>query len=643
MRKHTISIRDRRATVDDRLLVSGTWRADCVALDLDAEWEGMDVSVAFEGAGYRIEPPAEPDGTYVVPWECVSDTGGVTVSVRGTDGRQTLAHVVMDRPLVTEPGGVHVEPGATDPTVTEYQRAYRGAVEATGRADEAARGADASRDRADAAEVARAGAEADRVAAELQRAGGEAARAGAEDARESAEQGRVNAEKARAESEESRVSAEADRESVETERVTAEAERGRAEDGRKAKEAERASAEAERKSTEDARKGAETARAKAEQARAEAEAARVSAEAARENRLENAVGESRRKYITEVGITTLEPGQRAAASIEQKQSNAKLNLSIPKGAKGDKGEKGVDGVRPLSGMGVVVDDAGHCDIDVKACMEQSAKCGGVPIIATLAGGWTGSAVAIENPFGVTILQFGVERRLTGKEPEGNTPICSFATSYRPNKAHDVFIGSHQATIGSPAIVAHWATDGTVTVKYYAWSGMTGRLAYTVGSLAGIIIPCCGGGCPMINLWQSPSKVPEPYAVAQDGSISVDTSSSDKDYSWWPCDLRLPIGNTWLERGKTYRLTLFGDWPQSQCYVRCCGADGGELLTSHAGASLTVPQETAEVSFCVHIGADSVPRKATARPMLTESDGTPDAYLPYYYPDLTAVPVAIPEL
>lgn len=486
MRKHTISIRDRRATVDDRLLVSGTWRADCVALDLDAEWEGMDVSVAFEGAGYRIEPPAEPDGTYVVPWECVSGAGGVTVSVRGTDGRQTLAHVVMDRPLVTEPGGVHGEPGATDPTLTEYQRAYRGAVEATGRADEAARGADASRDRADAAEVARAGAEADRVAAELQRAGGEAARAGAEDARESAERGRASAEQGRAESEESRASAETDRESVETERVTAEAERGRAEDGRKAKEAERASAEAERKSTEDARKGAETARAKAEQARAEAEAARVSAEAARENRLENAVGESRRKYITEVGITTLDPNQAAAASIEQKRSNAKLNLSIPKGAKGD---KGVDGVRPLSGMGVVVDDAGHCDIDAPGFFDNCKIWG--TVTGTVEGG-TGAAQALILPYGLLITE--AHAAIADTVEGGERTLFTFLTPFEPCVETSVRTSCFTDSRGvCYETAAHFAKGGTVRLGIKVKKTGSVDIRLPQGSLCGFFIPYLGGG------------------------------------------------------------------------------------------------------------------------------------------------------
>lgn len=48
MRAHTLKVRGRRASIDDRTLVQGTVGEDVLALDLDEEWDGLVVTVAFK-------------------------------------------------------------------------------------------------------------------------------------------------------------------------------------------------------------------------------------------------------------------------------------------------------------------------------------------------------------------------------------------------------------------------------------------------------------------------------------------------------------------------------------------------------------------------------------------------------------------
>ena len=455
MKKHTIRIRDRRATVDDRLLVPGTWRADCVALDLDREWDGTDVTVTVTGSGVSVSPVRESDGSYTIPWECTAKPGAVRVAVEGSRDGAKLLHAVMERPMVCVQGADEQGQGPSDPTPTELQQL---------------------------------------------------------------------------------------------------------------------------------------------------------------------VDEARAGMIKSAEVSALAPEQQPTAQVVADGERSKLVLGIPRGPRGEPGKT----------------------YDLAHALEQT------PYKGLLSGegvnGFTGVAQAVELPYGLLINRVKMSRYFTGSEPEGRYGVCRFSTSLRP-KARTIIPLGYVLSVQGKVFATHavWETDGTCELDIYNYKGVAGNQGWNDRDWQNVFVPLLGGVGLMANYWQSPSAGATPYHIAWDGTVTTDTVGVPTDYSWWPCELRLPIERTWLERGKTYRLTLFGDWPQGQCYVKCFGADGGELLTRTAGASFAVPQETAEVLFCVHIGAESSPRKATARPMLTEGEGVPSAYEPYYYPDVTAVPVAIPEL
>lgn len=139
MRNHTLTVRGREATCSDLELVQGTVMEDAVRLDLDGEWDGLDVTIAFFGSGRVVSPAANGDGTYTVPWEVLKDAGAVYVGVEGRRDGRLLAHARMERPLVVRPSmsPIHaVSPH--DPTVTDLQAARDAALEAARRANEAA-------------------------------------------------------------------------------------------------------------------------------------------------------------------------------------------------------------------------------------------------------------------------------------------------------------------------------------------------------------------------------------------------------------------------------------------------------------------------------------------------------------------------
>lgn len=70
MRTHTIKVRGRRASIDDRMLVQGTVGEDVLALDLDEEWDGLVVTVAFKWQHDSSIVAKQVEGGYEVPWEC---------------------------------------------------------------------------------------------------------------------------------------------------------------------------------------------------------------------------------------------------------------------------------------------------------------------------------------------------------------------------------------------------------------------------------------------------------------------------------------------------------------------------------------------------------------------------------------------
>lgn len=134
MRVHLVKVRDRRADCDDLDMVQGSVGCDAVALDLDAEWDGLAVTVAFDGSGVMRTASKGPDG-YVVPRECLAEPGAVRVGIEGRAQGVLLKHTNMARPfrcLRSMDAGGATAPG--DPTESEWRRLAEECREAAGHA-----------------------------------------------------------------------------------------------------------------------------------------------------------------------------------------------------------------------------------------------------------------------------------------------------------------------------------------------------------------------------------------------------------------------------------------------------------------------------------------------------------------------------
>ncbi len=189
MRTHTIKVRGRRASIDDRMLVQGTVGEDVLALDLDEEWDGFAVTVAFKWQHDSSIVAKQVEGGYEVPWECNQHPGKVLVAIEGTLGGKVMRHATIDQPMVVLPSEDAGGAAPSDPTVGEFRQAYEDAKTATESAAEAAGIAKA------AASAASSQAETAKQSAASADAAADAAREAAVDVKRRADSGEFKGEK----------------------------------------------------------------------------------------------------------------------------------------------------------------------------------------------------------------------------------------------------------------------------------------------------------------------------------------------------------------------------------------------------------------------------------------------------------------
>lgn len=189
MRTHTIKVRGRRASIDDRMLVQGTVGEDVLALDLDEEWDGFAVTVAFKWQHDSSIVAKQVEGGYEVPWECNQHPGKVLVAIEGTLGGKVMRHATIDQPMVVLPSEDAGGAAPSDPTVGEFRQAYEDAKTATESAAEAAGVAKA------AASAASSQAETAKQSAASADAAADAAREAAVDVKRRADSGEFKGEK----------------------------------------------------------------------------------------------------------------------------------------------------------------------------------------------------------------------------------------------------------------------------------------------------------------------------------------------------------------------------------------------------------------------------------------------------------------
>ena len=146
------------------MLVQGTVGEDVLALDLDEEWDGLVVTVAFKWQHDSSIVAKQVEGGYEVPWECNQQPGKVLIAVEGTKDGKVMRHATIGYPMVVLPSEEASGTSPTDPTVSEYRKVYEDVKLATATANGAA---DDAKEAAEDALVAAGNANAQAAAAQL--------------------------------------------------------------------------------------------------------------------------------------------------------------------------------------------------------------------------------------------------------------------------------------------------------------------------------------------------------------------------------------------------------------------------------------------------------------------------------------------
>lgn len=137
MINHVLTVRGRKASVTPRTLVQGTVGQDALTLDLDSEWNGLNVTVTFVAATTEITPVLNAN-VCEIPHEVLGDSGEVDVFVLGTRDGKAMRHASLAHKMVVKKSNMSDGSTSADPSISAYRQAYDDAVKATEAANSAA-------------------------------------------------------------------------------------------------------------------------------------------------------------------------------------------------------------------------------------------------------------------------------------------------------------------------------------------------------------------------------------------------------------------------------------------------------------------------------------------------------------------------
>lgn len=137
MVNHVLTVRGRKASVTPRTLVQGTVGQDTLTIDLDSEWNGLNVTVTFVAATTEVTPVLNAN-MCEIPHEVLVDSGEVDVFVLGKRDGKAMRHASLAHKMVVKKSNMSDGSTTADPSISAYRQAYDDAVKATEAANSAA-------------------------------------------------------------------------------------------------------------------------------------------------------------------------------------------------------------------------------------------------------------------------------------------------------------------------------------------------------------------------------------------------------------------------------------------------------------------------------------------------------------------------
>lgn len=321
-------------------------------------------------------------------------------------------------------------------------------------------------------------------------------------------------------------------------------------------------------------------------------------------------------------------GVSPTARVEQTPAGATLIVTDGSGTTTAQLSNGKDGVRPKPGAGISVAEDGTTSVDLDGLRGMLTATN--TRVSIPPEGVTGSVGYIVTPLAVIVTPLtAVTVPVPQIETATELPFAVLGTGLPLAKAQRSVRLAQLHGEGWYYINVDYELDGTITLKVLAPKTKAGQtITIKPTDFTQLLIPLCGGGSLVNNLWQRTTEGTKNglvWAILEDGTV---TCKGTPESAW--CDVtsaKVAVSTLGMRPGRTYTLESGVGDARTSAMLIFYGADGAKVGEQFNSGTFVLPAKTDSMT-CVLYVQDKVGQQIDLvfKPMLVE--GMPADYVPY---------------
>lgn len=281
-----------------------------------------------------------------------------------------------------------------------------------------------------------------------------------------------------------------------------------------------------------------------------------------------------------------------------------------------------------AGAGISIADDGTAAVDMdglRDMMQVTNQRIGVPVD----GVSTGSVYYSFTPFMMTVV--GRDGFTVQKPADETSNYVRFMRLDTDMAFKNAVPRIDAALINESKIVSQFVgysidTDGTVWLEMYLTDN--DKHTFTMNAFSNIIIPLCGGGSSITNLWQRTTEGTRDgltWTILDDGTV---TCNGVPTSTWcFVTSANVSVSTLGMHPGRTYSLDSGIDNIKTSAMLNFYGSDGAKVGEQFSNGTFVLPAGTDNIACRLYV-QDKVGQQIDLvfRPMLVE--GAPAEYVPY---------------
>lgn len=321
-------------------------------------------------------------------------------------------------------------------------------------------------------------------------------------------------------------------------------------------------------------------------------------------------------------------GVSPTAKVEQTPTGATLTVTDGSGTTTAQLSNGKDGKTPKPGAGISVAEDGTTSVDLGGLRGMLTATN--TRVSIPPEGVTGSVGYIVTPLAVIVTPLtAVTVPVPQIETATELPFAVLGTGLPLAKAQRSVRLAQLHGEGWYYINVDYELDGTITLKVLAPKTKAGQtITIKPTDFTQLLIPLCGGGSLVNNLWQRTTEGTRNglvWAILEDGTV---TCKGTPESAW--CSVtsaKVAVSTLGMRPGRTYTLDSGVGDASTSAMLNFYGADGGKVGEQYNSGTFVLPAKT-DSMVCVLYVQDKVGQQIdlTFKPMLVE--GMPAEYVPY---------------